>query len=152
MGILIHTLLLVFMTFNFVRYVLNLKQKPYSIMVFYAFSLVTLISLICSYAVIRDPKGPMLIVEFSALFVAEWGIQIIGASQATCAIELVLLMKMLSITDLEGDSRVKFLKYRLWLRIGLTVLAVVIVFVPISFIIRSTVIFNNCLRRYDCLL
>jgi hypothetical protein len=91
----------------------------------------------------------LLIAEFSSLFVAEWGIQIVGASQASCALELIVLMKGITSSESESsESRKKFAKLRWWIRAGLTILASVIIIVPIAFIIESTVIFNKEGRNY----
>ena len=73
-GILVHFLLLVFMAFNLCNYVMKLKKKPYSILLLYVASCVTLLSLIVTFTVIKDPNSTQLIIEFSALFIAEWGV------------------------------------------------------------------------------
>ena len=61
-------------------------------------------------------------------------------------------MQTLSIADLEGDSKTEFLKYRNGLRIGLTILMIVILAVPIIFITESIQDFNSCARSYECLI
>jgi len=43
-------------------------------------SFVTLVALIVAFAVIRNPTLTKLIMSFSAVFEAEWGVQIIGVS------------------------------------------------------------------------
>lgn len=68
-------------------------------MVIYVAGFITLLSLIICFSVILNPTANMIVAEFSALFVAEWGIQIIGASQACSALELVFLMQAISSTD-----------------------------------------------------
>ena len=79
-GIVIHVLLIFFLFYNLVKYIYRLNQKPFTILVIYAAALVTLIALIVSFVVIKNPSKNELIVEFSALFVAEWGIQLVGAA------------------------------------------------------------------------
>jgi len=64
--------------------------------VLYIASFITLVALIIAFVVLRNPTAGQINVEFSTLFVAEWGIQIIGASQACCALELVILMKAIA--------------------------------------------------------
>ena len=42
-------------------------------MVFYVAALITLISLIVAFIVIKDPTTEQITILFSSLFVAEWG-------------------------------------------------------------------------------
>ena len=130
-GICVHCLLLVFLFHNLFKYVIKLRQKPFTILVFYFGAAVTLLALITAFSVIRNPSNNTEIsIEFSSLFVAEWGIQIAGASQACSALELVLLMRAIFTSD-ESKSRAKFQKMRRYMNIGLFVLCLVIVTVPI---------------------
>ena len=89
----IHTFLLMFVGYNFIRYVMRLNHKPLSILVFYFAATVALIATTVAFAVIKNPTNAQISTEFSSLFVSEWGIQIIGVSQALQALELVFLMR-----------------------------------------------------------
>ena len=77
-GICVHFALLVVLFYNLFKHVLKLNQKPFSIVIFYTAAFITLVALIICFAIIGNPKT--IVAEFSALFVAEWGIQIVGAS------------------------------------------------------------------------
>lgn len=109
----------------------------------YGAAFVTLIALIVAFVVLKNPNKNQIIIEFSSLFVAEWGIQLVGAAQASSALELVFLIRAITSTSMESVSRQKFYTLKKWNKILLTIFCVVIVAVPISFIIRSTIIFNK---------
>ena len=49
---------------------------------FYFAAFIALVSMIIAFAVMVNPTQEEITIEFSALFVSEWGIQIIGFSQA----------------------------------------------------------------------
>ena len=102
-----------------------------------------------SYSIIIFQEA--LIIEFSALFVVEWGIQIIGASQSCSALELVVFIKAISSAD-EAKARERFIRMRRFINISLFILALTIVSVPISFIGRSTKLFNDNDRNYEQLI
>ena len=58
----------------------------------YVAAFITLVAELVAFAVILNPSADRIVTEFSAFFVAEWGIQIIGAAQACSALELVFLI------------------------------------------------------------
>lgn len=122
---------------------MRLNQKPFSILVFYLAASITLLALIIAFAVIKNPSSMGISVEFATLFIAEWGIQIIGASQSASALELVALMKTFSTANFEYESRKKFNTIRRSINIGLILFAIFVVSLPISYIIRSSIIYHR---------
>ena len=113
-------------------------------MVFYVAALITLVSLIIAFFLIKNPTAEELTILFSCCFVAEWGAQIIGASQASSALELIVLLKYVTNSRLENDkSRAKLRMIRKLLMIGLSAFSLIIILVPIFFIVESSIIFKK---------
>lgn len=110
-------------------------------MVFYFAAIVALISNTVAFVVIKDPTNKQISTEFSALFVSEWGIQIIGVSQSLQALELVFLMRSVTSGIAESYNREHFIRKRTIINICLIMLSLVIVLVPISYIVRSHIIY-----------
>ena len=63
-----------FVGHNCYTHVFRLSYKPFTIVLFYIAATITLVSLVIAFAVLKNPTNTMITVEFSALFVAEWGI------------------------------------------------------------------------------
>ena len=72
--------MLIFLFYNVFKHMTKLRQKPFTIIVFYTSACVTFFAIIVAFTVIRDPTSTDIIVSFSAVFVAEWGYQIIGVA------------------------------------------------------------------------
>ena len=82
-------------------------------------------------------------VESSALFAAEWGIQIIGVSQTASALELVALINIFSAERSEFQSREIFRKIKLAIRLGLIFFALAVTSLPVSYIIRAESVYKR---------
>ena len=149
LGILIQLVLLVGLCFNCYRYVYKLKHKPFTILVFYFAAAITLISLVTAFSVIQNPDNQQVIVEFSSLFVAEWGIQIIGVSQAAQSLELVVLINSIKVAEMQEQNGAKFRRHKMIINVCLAVITAIILIPPIQYIIRSTIIYNKDCRKFE---
>ena len=96
LGIVVHIVLLGFVVYNFFNYVTRLHHKPLQILVFYFAAAVALISMTVAFTVIKNPTNQQISVEFSSLFVSEWGIQIMCVCQALQSLELFFLIKSIA--------------------------------------------------------
>ena len=99
-------------------------------------------ALTIGFAIIRDPTIAQISIDFSCFFVAEWGIQIVGVAQSCSALELVALLSAITNSTVESSSRAAFRKTQRWIWGFLSVICLAIVIVPLTYIIRSTIIFN----------
>ena len=80
LGIIIHLFLLTFLFYNLIKHVWVLQVKPLSILMFYIAAFIALVSMIIAFSVILNPTSKRICIEFFAIFVSEWAIQIICAS------------------------------------------------------------------------
>lgn len=74
-GIVLQCFLLLFCVHNIYKYLIkSVEKKPLSLIIFYSFSTLTLVSLIFSLAVATELGRNQLIIEWTSITVAEMGI------------------------------------------------------------------------------
>lgn len=85
------------------------------------------------------------------MFVAEWGIQIIGVSQAAQSLELVVLINSIKVAEMQEQNGAKFRRHKMIINTCLAIITGIILIPPIQYIIRATIIYNKDCRQFEAL-